>query len=166
MKSLFTTLAIVFITGLSFAQPIILSIDKYNSDELNVGDTLSVSLDVAKYPQKISGFQLYLTFDQNVLTYLETMEVNKLFKSTWRDNKTDNFYVGLFLDFTQQGFILDEDETICQLIFIYNGGQTDLIWGTIDEVKDGLKIKGQTAFINPQNEYFELTLMDGCVCTE
>jgi len=166
MKNLFTILALLSITSLSWAQPLKLSIDKINSSELKVGDTVSVNLHIEKYPQTISSFQMYILFDQAVLKYIETKHVNKLFKATWRDNITVNFFVGLFLDFTKQGFNVENDERICEIVFVYQGGETDLVWCAEDETKDGVKIKGKTKFLNSKNEHIDLVLVDGCVCKQ
>jgi len=166
MKNLFTILAIVFITSLSWAQSLKLSIDNINSSEINLGDTISVNLHIDKYPQTISSFQMYILFDQSVLKYVETKDVNKLFKATWRDNLTVNFFVGLFLDFTKKGFVVENDEDICELVFVYQGGETDLVWCTEDETKEGIKIKGKTKFLNSKNEHIVLELVDGCVCKQ
>lgn len=76
MKHFFISLVLTFITSLSFAQPINLSLDKYYSNEMKAGDTFILSLNVEKYTHKISVLQVFLEFDQTALRYVKTVDVN------------------------------------------------------------------------------------------
>lgn len=164
MKRFFISLAIVFFIGSAWAQQVTLSIDKLNSNNLKVGDSVVVNINIEKFYQTISSFQCFLEYDQNVLQFVKSKQVNDIVKSSWRENLTEYFYVGLFIDMTREGFNVSNDETLCQLSFVYLGGETDLIFGTENKIVNNAKTMGETKFTNRNNEAIELNLINGCVC--
>lgn len=166
MKKLFLNLIVVCFASLSWGQQLNVSIDKINSNSLKVGDTVLINLNVEQYLQPISSFQIFFEFDQNVLDFVKTKNVNDLFSSQWRDNINENYFVGLYIDYNKVGLTIDNDDIICQLQFVYKGGDSDLSWSRSTDNKENSKVKGITKFLNSQNEPIDLNLIDGCVCKQ
>jgi len=164
MKKFLIIISISLFSAASFSQQLNLSIDEINSSDFKVGDTVFVNVNIEKFHIPISSFQVYLKFDQSVLKYIETRDVMELFEKSWRDNITESFYIALFIDLNKMEYIIENDDVLFQLAFIYQGGETDILWGRENKTKDGLKLNGQTKFLQINNDPIELNLKDGCVC--
>jgi hypothetical protein len=61
-------------------------------------------------------------------------------------------------------YLIESDDVLFQLAFLYQGGETDILWGRENETKGGLKLNGETKFLQISNDPIELNLKDGCVC--
>ena len=74
------------------------------------------------------------------------------------------FYAALFTDKSRKGILLNGEELLCELIFIYNGGETTLEFGTEEIRKEGKLYEGKTLFTDIDNNDIDFTLINGCVC--
>lgn len=141
-----------------------LEIEKINSSTLKKGQHIEVKLYMNPVHVSYSSFQIYLHFNHDVLDYVSTQNIDPEFKEGWRDNITENFYAAVFVDFKQNGFTMNEKTLICEIEFVYKGGETVIKWGKESEKKDGALIKGETKFTDLKNNSLALELVDGCVC--
>ena len=142
-----------------------LSIDKIDSKTLSIGDKVSVKITLGKTTFKLSSFQLYVKYNADVLEYQKTKQVYSQFGSNWHDNIVNDLFAALYVDMNQTGFEVPEDIVICELEFIYLGGNTDLKFGTKEERVNKVLLNGETLFTDLSNNNVPLNLIDGCICS-
>ena len=166
MKKYFVLISAIFFAGVLFAQDkTSLTIEKINSTLLKPGDKITVPVYLQSPEKDLSSFQLYLKYDQEVLTYQKIDNVNPLIKDKWYDNHTPNFIAGLYLDDKRVGIHFDGYSHLFDVEFIYNGGQTDIKWDTESKIEDGVMYDGITKFTVIDNKVdVPLELNNGCVC--
>lgn len=165
MKKLIIIFFISFIgLYINGQEALTLSIDKIDSKSLSKGDKVSVKIELDKTSFRLSSFQLYIKFDQVVLEYQETKQINSKFGGNWHDNIINDLYAALFVDLTQTGFEVSEKIVLCELEFIYLGGDTDLKFGTENQRVDEVLRNGETKFTDLSNNNMPLNLLDGCIC--
>jgi hypothetical protein len=156
---------LVFLSISAFAQQVpTLEIARINSSELSIGDTVRVDLHIKSAGYELSSFQMFVMYNSDVLKLLFVDQINENFKSNWHDNKTELFYAAVFADMNRGGILLKEEELLCELVFIYKGGETNLEWGTEEIRRDGTLYEGKTIFTDLDNNDIDFTLINGCVC--
>lgn len=161
------TILIIFVLMASMAWSqgkTVLSIKNVNTDKLKTGDHIAVQLFLESSEKRLSSFQMYLKYDQDVLTYKEIKNVNSLIKNSWFDNQTPNFIAALYFDNIQKGIHFEGKQLLCEVEFIYNGGETDIQWGTESKIVDGVMFMGITKFTNIEKTDIKPELINGCVC--
>jgi len=130
----------------------------------NKGDKIVVPVYCDNLSDDIGALQLYITYDQSVLDYQKVSYIHPKIEEEWRDNNTENFWAAVWISMTRQTVFFNPGDKICELEFIYVGGQTDLVWGKENETIEGRIIKGETKIIDLNSQVFSLNLINGCVC--
>jgi len=149
---------------LSGQEVVTLSIDKIDAKSLSEGDVVSIKIHLDKTSFVLSSFQLYMKYDPAVLKYQKTKQVNGHLSNNWHDNDNIGLFAGLFVDMNQVGFKVSENIIICEVEFVYLGGETDLIFGT-ENVREGDVLKnGLTKFTDLTNSNMPLNFLEGCLC--
>jgi len=160
-------IAIVFVffsISLSAQEVSSIKIENIDSEDLKKGDTVSVSVTFNNVMEEISSFQLYINYNKEVVEYLSTENVNELFKGSWTDNATDFVYAAVFINFQGRGLVIADRKTICEIKFLYKGGETELGWGKERKENETTLIEGETIFTTWDNKNLGADLINGCVC--
>lgn len=150
---------------LSGQETVTLSIDKVDTQSLSKGDTVSVKIYLDQTSFVLSSFQMYMNYDPTVLKYNKTKQVNGHFAKNWHDNNNIGLYAGVYIDMARAGFKVSEKFIICEIEFIYQGGNTDLTFGTENEREGDVLKNGQTKLADLSNSTVPLNYISGCVCS-
>lgn len=149
---------------LSGQEVVTLSIDKIDAKTLSKGDVVSVNIHLDNSSFVLSSFQLYMKYDPDVLEYQKSKKVNGHLSDNWHDNDNNGLYAGLYIDMSRVGFKVSEKIIICEVEFVYLGGETDLLFGK-ENVREGDVLKnGLTKFTDLTNSNITLNLIEGCIC--
>lgn len=149
---------------LSGQEVVTLSIDKVDAKNLSKGDVVSVKIHLNQTSFVLSSFQLYMKYDPAVLKYQKTKKVNGYLSDNWHDNDNIGLYAGLYIDMTRVGFKVSENLIICEVEFVYLGGETDLLFGKENLIEGDVLKNGLTKFTDLTNSIITLNLVEGCVC--
>jgi hypothetical protein len=165
MKTILLIL-VFFISGyyVNAQEVLTLSIDKINSKTLSRGDTIPVRVYMEQNSFELSTFQLFFKYDANVIEYIKTNLVNKKFTENWHDNVIQDLFAAVYVDVNKSGFSATEKIAICELNFIYKGGETDLMFGKESVIEQEVRLNGETKFTTLTNANLPLNLIHGCVC--
>ena len=166
MKKLIIIFFISFIgLYINGQEALTLSIDKIDTKLLSKGDKVSVKIELDKTSFQLSSFQLYVKFDQAVLEYQKTKQVYSHFSDNWNDNVITDLYAALYIDLNRTGFEVLEKIVLCELEFIYLGGNSNLKFGAKEERVNEILRSGETIFTDFSNNNIPLNLLDGCICS-
>jgi len=142
-----------------------LRIGTIDNSDLKQGDIISVPVYIDEVTQTVTLFQMYITFDQTVLKYISTKNIKSSFKEGWRDNLTENFFAAVYIDVNRDGKISDQIGKLFELEFKYIGGETELLFGTVTEVVDNVRVAGEVQLIGLDESILPVKLVNGCVCS-
>lgn len=166
MKKLTLILGILLSAFLYGQEVTTLTIDKIDISNLNIGDKISINLNITNLEYKPSSFQLYIEYDNKVLEYVSTTNINEQIKKGWQENNNKNVYAAVCMDLSRKGFDLAKQELMCTLEFIYKGGESKLNWSTESVTEGGILKMGSTTFTDVGNNTMSVNLINGCVCEQ
>lgn len=156
---------IVAMLGVDAQEINALRIGTIDNSDLNPGDIISVPVYFDEVTQAVTLFQMYITFDQTVLKYVSTKNINASFEEGWRDNLTENFFAVVYIDINRNGKMSDQIGKLFELEFMYNGGETELLFGTVTKVEDNVRVTGETQLMGTNESILPIKLVNGCVCS-
>ena len=157
MKKPFLFIVAISFGLLSFSQDYaVLRLGSTDASTLTPGDTVLVPIycdDISN--SLILGWEFGFSFDESVFGYVsELMNVNPKFGGNLFENI--NYLGGGLIMFSANwidpnfiGEPMDPGEKFFDVVFVYQGGETELVWG------EGYGLSGP----------FNTTLIDGCICS-
>lgn len=155
-----------------------LTIGKIDISNLKPGDKVKIPLKMTNFTGGlVLGFQLFVGFDHEFLTWDGTLEnpspgVEKFDKNlpfrpdAWMFNDNASQIVSLWGDPELKGIALPETLIFCNLVFTYKGGlqsgmSSPLTWGDTYKDVDGLLVQGKTEMFDEKTNNYQLTLING-----
>ncbi len=123
----------------------------------------------------VTGYQFFIDYDHSVMSWDGTITNPTPGVSYWNPNFT-NFpgdylfndngtaIIVSYVDGTYNGKVINPGEIFITFKFTYLGGQTDLIWETIEDGINGKSGKYITEMYDENFDFYTLTLINGCVC--
>jgi hypothetical protein len=157
-----------------------LSIDDVDISDLKPGDDVIVPIRFVEISGgKFLGFQLFVGFDHNILSWKGTAEnplpgirsLNPKMSfevSSWIFNDNSNQMAGIWSPPGFDGLEFKGGELILEYIFTYKGGLqpgevSPLIWGDTFEMTEGIVKKGPTEIVSEKLDNYVLTLINGSI---
>jgi hypothetical protein len=183
MKKLIVVFSLLFVgIGLSVSQTYnaTLAIDEVNISDLKPGDEVIVPVRlVEKSGGKFIGFQLFVGFDHNVLSWkgtaenpvpgIKTLNPKISFQnSSWIFNDNGNQMAAIWTPPGFDGLEIGNGELLFEYIFTYLGGlnpgdESPLIWGDTFEMTEGRVTKGPTEMVSELVDNYVLKLINGSI---
>ncbi|MCF8369966.1 MAG: hypothetical protein K9G76_13070 [Bacteroidales bacterium] len=164
MRNLYILVAVLFFSLGSMAQELSLSIEKKNSAEFKKGDKVVIGVFATTQTKPIGGFQLYIQYDNEILSYSDVLNKHSAFSKEWVSNDNTRFFSANWLTLDPKGLTFKKGDKLFDLEFTYLGGETDLIWQTKQKIDNGSLVQGETMFIDTQAGIITLELINGCFC--
>ena len=177
ISSFFILFALSFLGAQTYTAT--LSIGNVDLDGIKPGDDVVVPVKlVKKSGGLIAGFQFFIEFNHNILSWKGTYQepltgVKNLYKnmqysSDWLFNDNGNAMVALWTDPKNTGVNMDNNDIFFEYVFTYKGGlsagsDSPLVWENESLVKDGHAMKGITELYSELLDYFVITRENGSV---
>lgn len=156
------------------------TIDKVDISNINIGEEIVVPIRlIDKTDLKITGFQIFIEFDHNILNWKGTWEnplpgIKEIHKNTpyvesdWLFNDNSNQLVAIWSDPNFNGVDIGKNEIFFEIVFIYKGGlekdyESPLTWGDKYEQKEGIVVRGPTELYDEDLQKFDVTLINGAI---
>jgi hypothetical protein len=139
-------------------------IGKLENEQLTIGDKIVIPVYCSQITDAITGWQIYIMWDKEVLKYKGLKKSTIAFQGSWFENNINNLFAANWLDPTFEGVKLSEGEKLFELEFIYLGGQSDVYWSMKEKKENNLLVEGETKFIAGDFKEFSCNLINGCIC--
>ena len=165
MKNIFINFLFIFtLASLATAQSISLKMGSVNLEKIEIGDKVSVPVYCQNIEGKVGTFQMYIEYDHDVLTYQKVNITNPDIKDNLKYNNTENFWASVWISFTRQTLDIIPGSKLFELVFVYNGGESQLKFGNESILENKRIVKGETLFVTLDGTGFLLNVENGCVC--